>query len=45
MERRGGGPITVRGPYAAVTAQDALDMSVMGRDITGLFAVIVDQPG
>ena len=40
-----GGPITVRGPYAAVTAPDALDMSVMGRDITGLFAVIVDQPG
>jgi hypothetical protein len=40
-----GGPITVRGPYAAVTAPDAVDMSVMGRDITGLFAVIVDQPG
>ena len=40
-----GGPIMVRGPYAAVTAPDALDMSVMGRDITGLFAVIVDQQG
>jgi hypothetical protein len=41
----GGGPITLRGLYAAVTVPEALDMSVLGRDITGLFAVIVDQPG
>jgi hypothetical protein len=40
-----GGPITIRGQYAAVTAPDALDMSVLGRDVTGLFAVMVDQPG
>jgi len=29
----------------AVTAVDALDINVLGRDITGLFSVIVDQPG
>lgn len=45
LPQEAGGPITVRGQYAAVTAPDALDMSVLGRDITGLFAVIVDQPG
>lgn len=33
-----------RGQYAAVTEVEALDISVLGRDITGLFAVIVDQP-
>ena len=40
-----GRPVTVRGPYAALTDPAALDMSVLGRDITGLFAVIVDEPG
>jgi hypothetical protein len=34
-----------RGQYAAVTELEALDMSVLGRDITGLFAVVVDEPG
>jgi hypothetical protein len=34
-----------RGQFAAVTQTEVLDMSVLGRDITGLFAVIVDQPG
>jgi hypothetical protein len=42
--QEGGGPVVFRGPYAAVTAPDALDMSVLGRDITGLFVVIVDYP-
>jgi len=32
-----------RGQYAAVTGLEALDISVLGRDITGLFAVIVDR--
>ena len=32
-----------RGQYAAVTELEALDISVLGRDITGLFAVIVDR--
>lgn len=36
--------VSFRGRYAAVTELEALDMSVLGRDITGLFAVIVDQP-
>lgn len=34
-----------RGQFAAVTDLEALDLSVLGRDITGLFAVVVDQPG
>jgi hypothetical protein len=33
-----------RGQYAAVTELEALDISVLGRDITRLFAVIVDWP-
>ena len=40
-----GGTVTFRGQYAAVTTDEALDISVLGRDITGFFAVIVDQPG
>jgi hypothetical protein len=34
-----------KGRFAAFTSLDAADMSVLGRDILGLFAVIVDQPG
>ncbi len=37
------GKIIFRGQYAAVTELEALDMSVLGRDITDLFAVIVDR--
>jgi predicted aspartyl protease len=37
--------VVFRGQYAAVTDLEALDISVLGRDITGLFAVIVDRPG
>lgn len=37
--------VVFRGQYAAVTELEALEISVLGRDITGLFAVIVDQPG
>jgi len=33
------------GQFAAVPKVEALDVSVLGRDLTGLFAVIVDQPG
>lgn len=39
------GTVTFRGRYAAVIEREALDMSVLGRDITGLFALIVDRPG
>jgi hypothetical protein len=37
------GNVVFRGQYAAVTELEALDISVLGRDITGLFAVIVDR--
>ena len=40
-----GTKVTLRGQYAAVASPDALDFSVLGRDVTRLFAVIVDQPG
>ena len=36
--------VTFRGQFAAVTDLETLDMSVLGRDITRWFAVIVDQP-
>jgi predicted aspartyl protease len=36
--------VVFRSQYAAVTELNALDMSVIGRDITDLFAVIVDRP-
>jgi len=45
LTREEAGKIVLRGRYAAVTEVEALDMSVLGRDIAGLFAVIVDQPG
>lgn len=41
----GRGMVVFRGQYAAVTESEALDMSVLGCDIIGLFALIVDQPG
>ncbi|HEV8711491.1 MAG TPA: retropepsin-like aspartic protease [Candidatus Binatia bacterium] len=37
--------VIFRGEYAAVTELEVLDMSVLGRDITELFAVIADRPG
>jgi hypothetical protein len=37
--------VAFRGAYAAITDLEALDMSVLGRDITNLFAVVVDRPG
>jgi hypothetical protein len=42
--REDGSPIRLHGQYAAFIEQEALDMSVLGRDITNLFAVIVDRP-
>lgn len=41
----GRGMVVFRGRYAAVTEREALDMSVLGRDIIGLFVLIADQPG
>lgn len=36
--------VAFSGRYAAFTQLEALDMSVLGRDILQLFALIVDQP-
>jgi predicted aspartyl protease len=44
LTRETGAKVAFRGQYAAVTEVAALDMSVLGRDLLGLFAVIVDQP-
>ena len=41
----GGSTIVFQGSFAGFTQADALDMSVLGRDIMNLFAVIVDRPG
>ena len=45
LTRETASTVVFRGLFAAVTAVEALDVSVLGRDITGLFTVIVDQPG
>ncbi len=45
LSREGGGKVTFQGQYAAVTELEALDICVLGRDISRVFAVIVDQPG
>jgi len=45
LTRETGGQVAFHGQYAAVIEIEALDVSILGRDITGLFAVIVDQPG
>lgn len=45
FRRETGSAVVFRGQYRAVTKVDALDISVLGRDIMGLFSVIVDQSG
>ena len=45
LARDDGRWITLRGVYAACVQLEALDMSVLGRDILNLFAVIVDRAG
>jgi hypothetical protein len=42
--QQGGEDVLFRGRFAAFTELAALDMSVLGRDILSLFAVIVDSP-
>jgi hypothetical protein len=44
LRRENGQNVVFHGQYAAFTALEALDMSVLGRDITNLFAVIADRP-
>ena len=43
--RDDGAPVTFKGRFAAFIDPAALDMSVLGRNITNLFALIVDRPG
>jgi hypothetical protein len=43
LRRDDGQWITLRGTYAACLQRDALDMSVLGRDVLNMFAVIVDR--
>jgi hypothetical protein len=40
-----GSTISFKGSFAAFVQPDALDMSVLGRDILNLFAVVIDRPG
>lgn len=44
LARDDGGNAVFRGRYAAFTQLESLDMSVLGRDIMQMFAVIVDRP-
>ena len=45
LYRETGNAVVFRGQYRAVTEVEALDISVLGRDILGLFSIVVDQPG
>jgi len=44
LPRQGGGVVVFNGRFAAVLQGESLDLSVLGRDITNLFALIVDRP-
>ena len=44
LTRETGAPVSFRGRFVAVTELSTLDMSVLGRDITDHFAVLVDRP-
>ncbi len=45
LPRENGGVVVFRGRFAAFTQVEALEISVLGRDIMQMFAVIVDRPG
>ncbi len=45
LTRENSAKVLFRGKYAAVTRIQLLDTCVLGRDVTDLFAVIVDRPG
>jgi hypothetical protein len=45
LRREDGTGVLFRGTFAAFTLPESLDMSVLGRDITNLFAAIIDRPG
>jgi len=37
--------VVFRGRFAAATGPQVLEVSLLGRDITDLFALIIDRPG
>jgi predicted aspartyl protease len=43
LRRDDGSQVTFRGQFAALTAPDSLDMSVLGRDVLDRFTLIVDR--
>jgi predicted aspartyl protease len=45
LTRENANTVVFRGEYTACSNQEALDMSVLGRDILNMFAVIVDRTG
>ncbi len=45
LTRDTGTTVDFTGRFAVVTDPEALEMSVLGRDITNLFAAIIDFPG
>lgn len=45
LTREDGSRVSFRGRYAGFPDMNALDMSVLGRELTNLFAVLVDRPG
>jgi hypothetical protein len=44
FRREDGTDVVVRGPFVVFTTPDTLDMSLLGRDVLNLFALIVDRP-
>jgi Aspartyl protease len=44
LTRENGTSVLITGPFAAFTDPKSLDMSILGRDLTNHFAVIVDRP-
>jgi hypothetical protein len=44
LTREDAGKVVFHSQFAAVTDMAALDISMLGRDLTSLFAVIVDRP-
>ena len=45
FKRDDGTKVPINGKFSAFTDPNALDLSVLGRDILNLFSVIVDRPG
>ncbi len=44
LTKHDAGKVNFRSQFAAVTETESLDICVLGRDILGLFAMIVDEP-